>query len=186
LPTSRARRRGHCGAEGIPMQQSTLTKVALTVAVVLGGAGFLVYSSVDHAQHYKMVDELVSTGDLSSWEGKELKLHGNVEAGSIVEKIVDQEQHRTFLLTKNGKTFRIFSAGPKPDTFKDAAEVIATGHLVKAADMKAIADQLGVHLEADLPYVLDASDLMAKCPSKYDGAQANKNLNDKDSDNKFK
>ncbi len=168
------------------MQQSTLTKVALTVAVVLGGAGFLVYSSVDHAQHYKMVDELISTGDLSGWEGKELKVHGNVEAGSIVEKIVNQEQHRTFLLTKGGKSIRVFSMGPKPDTFKDASEVVATGHLVKASDMKAMADQLGVHLESDLPYVVDATELMAKCPSKYDGAQVNKNLNDADNDNKFK
>ena len=133
-----------------------------------------------------MVEERISDGDFASWEGKELKLHGNVEAGSIVEKIVDQEQHRTFLLTHGGKKFRVFSSGPKPDTFKDAAEVVATGHIVKASDEKALADRLGVHMESDLDYVLDASELMAKCPSKYDGAQANKNLNDKDNDNKFK
>jgi cytochrome c-type biogenesis protein CcmE len=168
------------------MQNSTLTKVALTVAVALGGTGFLVYSSVDHAQHYMMVNELISTGDIAGWEGKELKLHGNVEAGSIVEKVVNQQQQRTFLLVKDGKTFRIFSNGPKPDTFKDASEVVATGRIVKASDMKSIADALGVHLEANQPWVLDASELMAKCPSKYDGAQVNKTLNDKDNDNKFK
>lgn len=168
------------------MQNATLTKIALTVAVVLGGAGFLVYTSVDHAQHYKMVDELISTGDLAGWEGKELKVHGNVEAGSIVEKIVSQEQHRTFLLVKGGSKIRVFSSGPKPDTFKDASEVVATGHLVKAADMKAMADSLGVKLESDLPYVVEATDLMAKCPSKYDGAQVNKNINDRSTDNKFK
>jgi cytochrome c-type biogenesis protein CcmE len=168
------------------MQNSTLTKVALTVAVALGGTGFLVYSSVDHAQHYMMVDELMTDGNLASHEGQEMKIHGNVEAGSIVEKIVNQEQHRTFLLTKGGKTFRIFSMGPKPDTFKDASEVVATGRFVKASDMKAVADQLGVHMDVDQPYVLDATELMAKCPSKYDGAQVNKNLNDKDADKKFK
>src|ERR1700735_495696 len=108
LPTSRARR-----LDGATMQNSTLTKVALTVAVALGGTGFLVYSSVDHAQHYMMVDELMSTGDLAGHEGQEMKIHGNVESGSIVEKIVNQEQRRTFLLTKGGKTFRIFSSGPK-------------------------------------------------------------------------
>ena len=168
------------------MQNSTLTKVALTVAVILGGAGFLVYSSVGHAQHYKMVDELISTGDLSSWDGKELKVHGNVEAGSIVEKVVNQEVHRTFKLVKGGKTIRVFSSGPKPDTFKDDSEVVATGHLVKASEMKALADQLQIKLEADLPYVVDASELMAKCPSKYDGAQVNKDLNSVDNDKKFK
>ena len=114
------------------MQNSTLTKGrAHGRASSSAASGFLVYSSVDHAQHYKMVDELIADGNLGDWQGKELKLHGNVEAGSIVEKIVNQEQHRTFLLTKGGKTIRIFSMGPKPDTFKDASEVVATGHLVQ-------------------------------------------------------
>jgi cytochrome c-type biogenesis protein CcmE len=167
------------------MLSSTLTKVALTVAVALGGTGFLVYSSVDHAQHYMMVDELYKAGDLPGRAGQELKVHGNVTAGSIVEKIVNQEQHRTFLLEKGPKKIRVFSSGPKPDTFKDASEVVATGHLVKATEMKELAAQLGVPLESDLEYVVDASELMAKCPSKYDGAQVNKNLNDADNDKKF-
>lgn len=167
------------------MQNSTLTKVALTVAVALGGSGFLVYSSVGHAQHYMMVDELMTTGDLASHEGEEMKIHGNVEAGSIVEKIVKKEQKRTFLLEKGGKTFRIFSSGPKPDTFKDASEVVATGHVVRAETMKPVAEELGVKLEANVDFVLDATELMAKCPSKYDGAQVNKNLNDKDAYKKF-
>ena len=32
------------------MKQGTIAKLALTVAVVAGGAGFLVYSSTKHAQ----------------------------------------------------------------------------------------------------------------------------------------
>ena len=155
------------------MNRSTLGKIILTAAVAVGGVGFLVKSSVSSAQHYKMVDDLLSS-DLSSWQGKELKVHGWVESGSIHESVVNQETHRTFLLQKGGKKIRVFSAGPKPDTFKDQSEVVATGHLVPAAQKKADAESLGVTIESDMPYVVDSTELMAKCPSKYDGANINK------------
>ena len=158
------------------MQNSTLAKIALTAAVALGGVAFLVKSSLGSAQHYKMVDELVGEGDWEQWEGKEMKVHGWVQAGSIVEKTVAQETFRTFLLAREGKKIRIFNKGPKPDTFKDQSEVVATGHLRKASDMKQLAESLGVQIEGDMPYVVDSTELMAKCPSKYDGAQGNRKL----------
>ena len=154
------------------MNRSTLGKIVLTAAVAVGGVGFLVKSSVSNAQHYMMVHELVGS-DLASWTGKELKVHGFVESGSIHESVVNQETHRTFLLQREGKKIRIFNAGPKPDTFKDQSEVVATGHLVPAAQMKSVAESLGVAIESDMPYVVDSTDLMAKCPSKYDGARVN-------------
>jgi cytochrome c-type biogenesis protein CcmE len=164
---------------------STLTKILLTIAVVLGGGGFLVYSSVSHAQHYMMVDELVKT-PLEEWNGKELKVHGYVEAGSIVENVVGQVEHRSFVLQKEGKRIRVFSQGPKPDTFKDQSEVVATGRLVKASEMQALATELckakgdktpigcPIRSDAEQTWVVDSTDLMAKCPSKYDGATSNK------------
>jgi cytochrome c-type biogenesis protein CcmE len=156
------------------MDKNTLGKIVLTAAVAIGGVGFLVKSSVGSAQHYKMVDDLLTT-DLSSWKDKELKVHGWVESGSIIEGVVGQETDRTFLLQKGGKKIRVFSAGPKPDTFKDQSEVVATGHLVSAADpkMKERAGKLKVAIESDMPYVVDSTELMAKCPSKYDGARIN-------------
>jgi cytochrome c-type biogenesis protein CcmE len=157
------------------MDKNTLGKIVLTAVVAVGGVGFLVKSSVGSAQHYKMVDDLMAT-DLSSWKGKELKVHGWVESGSIQEHIVSQETHRTFLLQKGGKKIRVFSVGPAPDTFKDQSEVVATGHLVPAAQMKDLAQKLGVSIESDMPYVVDSTELMAKCPSKYDGANVNKTL----------
>lgn len=160
------------------MQKSTLAKIALTAAVAVAGLGFFVKSTLGHTEHYKMVDELMA-GDLSQWNGKELKVHGWVQAATIVEKVVDQKTQRTFVLTKDGKKIRIFSSGPKPDTFKDQAEVIASGHLIPAAEKRDLAQSLGVTLEADLGYVVDASKLDAKCPSKYDGARANKELSTK-------
>ena len=155
------------------MNQSTLGKIVLTAAVAIGGVAFLVRSSVSSAQHYMMVDDLLKS-DMGSWKDKELKVHGWVEGGSIHESIVNQETHRTFLLQKGGKKVRVFSAGPKPDTFKDQSEVVATGHLVPASQMKQLAESLGVAIESDMPYVVDSTELMAKCPSKYDGASVNK------------
>src|SRR5882724_9280664 len=102
------------------MDRSTLGKIVITAAVAVGGVGFLVKSSVSHAQKYKMVDELVKD-DMGAWKGKKLQVHGWVEMGSIHEKVVDQQTHRTFLLAKDGKKIRVFSDGPKPDTFKDAS-----------------------------------------------------------------
>jgi len=156
------------------MNNSTMGKIALTAAVALGGLAFLVKSSTSNAQHYMMVHELV-TSDLSQWTGKELKVHGWVESGSIHERVVNQETQRTFLLQREGKKIRVFNSGPKPDTFKDQSEVVATGHLVRADDekMRAAATALGVSVETDPPYVVDSTELMAKCPSKYDGARIN-------------
>lgn len=157
------------------MQNSTIAKLALTGAVVVAGVAFFAKSASTSTQHYKMVDQLLAT-DLSQWKGKELKVHGWVVAGTIKEKVVNQETIRTFVAHKDGKKIRVFNKGPKPDTFKDQSEVVATGTIVPAADMAALAQALEVRIEADMPYVVDATELMAKCPSKYEGAQANKDL----------
>jgi cytochrome c-type biogenesis protein CcmE len=158
------------------MQKSTLAKIALTAAVAVAGVGFFVKSTLGHTTHYKMVDELMA-GDLAQWRDKEIKVHGWVLAGSIKQNVVNQETQRTFLLQKGGKKIRVFSNGPVPDTFKDQSEVVATGEIIAAATKAQLAESLGVRLEADLAYVVDARELQAKCPSKYEGAQANKNLN---------
>lgn len=147
------------------MNRSTLGKIVLTACVAVGGIAFVLRSSAS-AERYFHVEELMAK-ELPEWTGKELKVHGIVEAGSIVERIANQETQRTFVLQSKGKKIRVFSSGPKPDTFKDESEVVATGHLVPAAEMKATAEALKVAIESDMEYVVRASELMAKCPSKY-------------------
>ncbi len=165
------------------MQNNTIAKIALTAAVIVGGVVFFAKSTAGSTQHYKMVDELLASGDLGQWHDKQMKVHGFVVAGSIKEKVVNQETVRTFILHKDGKKIRVFNRGPKPDTFKDQSEVVATGTIVPSAQMAAVAASLDVRIDSDMDYVVDATDLMAKCPSKYEGAQANKKL---DEDPKFK
>lgn len=140
---------------------SRLLKVALTIAIVVGGISLIVVSSRGDVQYYKMVDELMPAleSEPEVWTGRTLKVHGHVEAGSIVERIEDQQTKRTFVLESKGQRIRVEHNGPKPDTFKDKSEVVAEGRLV----------------EKDGAYVLEAEELMAKCPSKYEGAETNRN-----------
>lgn len=134
------------------MRSRTL-KILLTVAIFFGGGGMLIYSSMAEAEYYKHVHEV--TPELEKWADKTVKIHGFVEAGSIVEEIVDQATVREFILESEGERILVKNRGPKPDTFKDLAEVVAKGRLVKEGDS----------------YVLHASELMAKCPSKYEENQ---------------
>jgi cytochrome c-type biogenesis protein CcmE len=136
--------------------QSRAIKILVTAAVVLGGAGLLVYSSLAEAEYYKHVHEvLAKPGD---WKGKNLRIHGFVQAGTIKESIEKQVTKRVFVLEYNGKRIKVRNEGPKPDTFRDLAEVVAKGTLVEEGG----------------EYVFDATELSAKCPSKYEEGQRTK------------
>lgn len=126
-------------------------KIIATVVAVLAGGGFLVYSSLADAQPYKMVDALLAQP--ADYENRTMRLHGYVEPGSIDEKIVEQQTERTFVLENNGKRILVKHIGPTPDTFRDESEVVAKGRLTKQGE----------------EYIFHASELMAKCPSKYEG-----------------
>jgi cytochrome c-type biogenesis protein CcmE len=132
------------------------TKVLLSVAVIAGGGGMLIYSSMAEADYYKHVDEVTAEPD--HWVDKHLKIHGFVEPGSIDEKIIGESTVRTFVLEYKGERIHVTHKGPKPDTFRDLAEVVAKGKLLQTKDGP----------------VLEASELMAKCPSKYEAERRDK------------
>jgi len=139
--------------------RSALATVALVVvsAVILAGVvGFFRYSASKHTGAYRMVDQVVV--GYSQWVGKPIQVHGWVEPGTIHEEIVDQETVRTFVLEHKGKRILVRNKGPKPDSFRDRSEVVAEGKIV---------DENGEP-------VLIATSLMAKCPSKYEGAPKDK------------
>ena len=143
--------------------KSPLVRIGLTALVVVGSLGFLVYSGRASSSGYRMVDKLMT--EPARWVGKDMKVHGNVEAGSIVVKVENQETRRSFVLTgKTGKRIAVHQVGPVPDTFKDGSEVIAKGTMTQLADGS---------------YVFEASELMAKCPSKYEADSSNKKLGER-------
>lgn len=130
--------------------------VILSAIVALGAIGTLVYSSMADAEYYKHVDEVMVEPE--KWVGKSFKMHGHVEPGSITEAIEGQKTKRTFVLEYEGQRVMVRSEGPKPDTFKDLAEVVAQGRMTKEGET----------------YVFLANDLSAKCPSKYEENQRSK------------
>jgi cytochrome c-type biogenesis protein CcmE len=138
------------------MLKSTLAKVLLTGGLLLGGGGFLVYSSLDDAQYYEMVDKVVDSP--ANYMDKDLKLHGYV-----TDVGVDRSNPRdiTFALEMNGKKITVHYDGVDLPNLKPRAEIVAHGKLSRDAN-------------GDLEF--RSSELMAKCPSKYQGAQSNKNV----------
>ena len=138
--------------------QRRLVKLIITLAVAACGIGFLVYSSIGHTQYYKTVDELMASPIDSV--GKTGRVHGYVESGSIEERIIQQKTVRTFVLENKGKRIMVRHEGPAPDTFKDKSEVVARGKVI----------------EKNGEYSLQATEIMAKCPSKYQGVPVDKEL----------
>ena len=122
-------------------------RIGLTAVVLASAFGVLPYSSLGESlQYYKYVDEVMA--EPAAWHGKNLQVHGTVVPDSIGRK--DNTLEWRFDLQRNGKVLRAYYTGIVPDTFKADSEVVLTGTL----------DDKGFH----------ATDMTAKCPSKYDAA----------------
>jgi cytochrome c-type biogenesis protein CcmE len=122
-------------------------KIGATSIVLVAAFGMLLYSTLGESmQYYKYVDEVMAQP--AAWEGKKLQVHGNVVPGSRKRKRDSLEY--VFDLQRNGKVIHAYYSGIVPDTFKDNAEVVLTGHLTANGFM--------------------ATEMTAKCPSKYEAA----------------
>jgi cytochrome c-type biogenesis protein CcmE len=122
-------------------------RIGLTSLVLVLAFGGLMYSTLSEGtEYYKHVDEVMV--DPSSWQGKNLQLHGFVVPNSIRRR-PDSLDWR-FEVQSKGHVVRASYSGIVPDTFKDEAEVVLKGKL--SPD--------GFHVAPD--------GVMAKCPSKYE------------------
>ena len=123
------------------------TRAVLSVAVLLTATTLVLYATVaSGAQYYRTVDEVMVSPD--QWYGKAMQLHGFVVADSI-EKRQESLDYR-FKLRNGDHAVLASYTGIVPDTFKDGAEVVLTGRLG--------------------PDGFHATDMTAKCPSKYEAA----------------
>ncbi len=133
------------------MPKNKVVPALVTVAVVVGGIGYLFYSSAGEAfEYYKHVDEVMS--EPQRWEGKHVQMHGFVVPDSIMKRIDrdHQQVEYKFRVTNCGPEVPVRYAGTVPDTFKDRAEVVLKGELKDGA--------------------FHATEISAKCPSKYQAA----------------
>jgi cytochrome c-type biogenesis protein CcmE len=132
---------------------ATRTSRAILSVLIVGGAlGALLFTTMaESAAYYKHVDEVMTSPE--QWYGKAMNLHGFVVDGSIQRRLNTLDYRFTI---KNGDHVVLATyTGPVPDTFKDGAEVVLTGSL----------DAGGFRVRPN-------DGIMAKCPSKYDPAQA--------------
>lgn len=121
-------------------------RIGVTTFVLLTAFGILMYTTLGESmQYYKFVDEVMAE-PATAWEGKTLQMHGYVVAGTRAR--VEGTLEYRFDLQRNGQTMRVFYTGVVPDTFLDESEVVVTGRLT--------------------PEGFVATEMMAKCPSKYE------------------
>ena len=118
----------------------TLTTAALTTAFV----GLLWTTMADGTEYYKHVDEVMT--ELEVWQDKRLQVHGYA---ADVRRRPDSLDYR-FEIHNNGYVIHAEYTGIVPDTFKNEAEVVASGRL----DGNVL--------------IVESDGIMAKCPSKYE------------------
>jgi cytochrome c-type biogenesis protein CcmE len=130
-------------------QPSQSFRIGLAVIVVLGVIAWLAVSGIQsNKSYYVTITELQGMG--SKAYTRHLRVAGNVVPGSIERN----GTHAQFVLVEQGKRLPVQYAGvePPPDTFKDDAQALAVGTYGRDG-------------------VFRATELQAKCASKYAPAQ---------------
>ncbi len=141
----------HFTNERVPLMNSKTIKILVTVVVMVGALGGLMYTSLaEGTEYYKHVEEVMA--DPEPWHGKKLQLHGFVVAKSIMRKPGTLEY--IFQIQNKGHVVNARYTGIVPDTFQDNSEVVIKGYL-----------------EPD-GFNVEPGGVMAKCPSKYEAAPA--------------
>jgi len=129
---------------------SRTAKIALSVVVAGGALVSLLWATVSSgAEYYKYVDEVAR--DPGPWRTKRLQIHGHVAPGSIQRRRGSLDYR--FTVERNGQSMVVDYTGIVPDTFKDHSEVVVKGRLRSDG---------GFH----------GTEVMAKCPSKYEAKSA--------------
>jgi len=133
-------------------------KIVATVLGIGGAIALLLTASISKgAEYYKFVDEV--TSNIDSFRGKKLQVHGVVVDGSI-QQARGTLMYRFKIQSKPDRppaTIMASYEGLVPDTFKSGAEVIVRGTLTADNQVAVIPDGI-----------------MAKCPSKYNADEQEK------------
>lgn len=124
------------------------TKIAIS-AIAIAASATIAHLAPSPEPAYKLVDELMR--DPAAYAGKEVRIHGYVVPGSIVE--LGPMDHE-FVLHFHDAWLRVHHAGARPDSFKDQTELVERGTLE----------------ETPRGWMLVGDTMLTKCGGKYDGA----------------
>lgn len=142
------------------MDRKRWTGPALAVGLAAGAAAvatFVLTGMQDKAIYSKPVDELLAQKD--KFAGRPVRAEGNLVHGSLVKR--DQPCEFRFTIAKNGAELPVrFPQCVVPDTFRD----------VPGMDVGVTVEG---ELQADQSFL--ASSVLAKCPSKYEMKERQKN-----------
>jgi cytochrome c-type biogenesis protein CcmE len=132
-------------------QKRSSAKIVVATVVIVAAVLYLAISGARDSKatsYYCTIAELQGMGQKAF--SRNLRVAGNVKPGSI-QRV---GTHAEFVLLEQGKelTVNYKGAEPPPDTFKDDAQALAMGHLGRDG-------------------VFQATELQAKCASKYAPAQ---------------
>jgi len=123
-------------------------KFGILVVAILGTLGWLAASGIRETKtYYKEIKEVKAMGAGATQKSR-IRVGGDVEKNSIVR---DGKEVR-FTLTQNDLKLPVIyvGTGPLPDTFRDGAQALADGKMRPDG-------------------VFEASQIQAKCASKYEG-----------------
>jgi len=126
----------------------TYWKFGALIVVIVGTLAWLAAGGISESKtYYVTVSELSQMGEKA--QGKRLRVAGDVAPGSIIRTGKEVE----FTLTQQGRALKCVYTGtsPLPDTFRDSVQAIADGELGPGN-------------------VFRASQIQAKCASKYQAA----------------
>lgn len=134
-----------------PVQRKNRTSTRFFAAggILLLAVGFLIYNGMQGTSAFYMTVEELHASPAAA-DGKQIKVGGDVVAGSIVRTGIGEELR--FTITDGVSEIDIVYDGAAPDIFADHAEVIATGTV-----------------NADGTFV--ATELLTKCPSRFESAE---------------
>jgi len=142
------------------MDRKRWTGPALAVGLAMGAAAvatFVLTGMQDKAIYSKPVDELLAQKD--KFAGRPVRAEGNLVHGSLEKR--DQPCEYRFTIAKNGVELPVrFPQCVVPDTFRD----------VPGMDVGVTVEG---ELQADQSFL--ASSVLAKCPSKYEMKERQKN-----------
>ena len=124
-------------------------QLAVVALVVLGAVAYLDYSGLRTNVYYQTVHELQAQG--AGAAGRQVRVAGKVADGSIVRQEGGSVLH--FTIADEGGTMPVVYKGAVPDIFQPGIEVVVEGKYAPGGEFA-------------------ASTLLAKCPSKFDAAQA--------------
>ncbi|MGB8645942.1 MAG: cytochrome c maturation protein CcmE [Anaerolineae bacterium] len=124
-------------------------KYLIGVVLIFGVIGYLIFFGISSTQQYYLTpSELFNKGQTVIGQGN--RVGGNLVPDSIQQDIKNNKIN--FAITDGARKLPVSYNGVVPDTFPKATQVIVEG-------------KLGM----DGTFV--ASDVLAKCPSKYDSSQ---------------